>query len=167
MIVVSTFGIERCTATRAERFAVQVLAERQLYTTDTAQYRFLAPFILWPDLDLMVSERHMAIFARVVDATALHLDRNDVGWTAIMLATGLRIEIDAPHVWTIRNHGQTGERGKSANCEQFFVESANLTGSIDKVNLQDPVALSAMGVGICGNLDYEASSGGRRPTNSL
>ena len=28
MIVLSTFGIERCAATRAERFAVQVLADR-------------------------------------------------------------------------------------------------------------------------------------------
>jgi hypothetical protein len=64
----------------------------------------LVPFILWPDLDLVIpGERRVAICARIIDATALHLDRNNVGWSVIMFATGLPIEIDAMHIWKISN----------------------------------------------------------------
>jgi len=45
----------------------------------------------------MIGERGVAIFAGIVDATALHLDRHNVSWSVIVLATSLRIEIDAPN----------------------------------------------------------------------
>jgi hypothetical protein len=46
----------------------------------------------------MVSERGVAILARIVDATTLGFDGNDVGWSVVMEATGLRIKIDATDV---------------------------------------------------------------------
>jgi hypothetical protein len=52
----------------------------------------------------MVGERLVAVFASVVKAATLHLDGNDVGWPAIMLATGLGIEIDAVHFRNNWNH---------------------------------------------------------------
>jgi hypothetical protein len=66
--------------------------------TGTAKNCFLAPFILWPDLSRMVGERRMTIVARIVDATALHLDCDNVGWSVIMFTTRLRIQIDAAHI---------------------------------------------------------------------
>lgn len=102
--MVSTPRIKPLTASRAARFAVHVLVDGQLCATGPAEYCLLVPFILWPDLDLVIGERGVAICARIVDATALHLDRNNVGWSVIMFATGLRIEIDATHIWKISNH---------------------------------------------------------------
>lgn len=61
----------------------------------------MVPFALGPGLDLVIGEGHVAVFAGVVDATTLHLDRNNVSWSVIVFATGLRIEIDATHVGTV------------------------------------------------------------------
>jgi hypothetical protein len=77
----------------------------QFYATGATKNGSLAPFPLGPDLDLMIGERVMTIFASIVDATALHLDRDDVGGPVIVLATGLRIEIDATNFWKGRHHG--------------------------------------------------------------
>ena len=81
-----------------------ILADRQLYTAGAAEYCFLAPFILWPDLNPMVGECCVAILTRIVDATTLHLDRNNVGWPVIVFATGVRVSIDAAHIWKIGSH---------------------------------------------------------------
>ena len=48
----------------------------------------------------MTGELAVAVFARVVDATALHLDGNDVSGSTIVFTAGLRIEIDATH-WVL------------------------------------------------------------------
>jgi hypothetical protein len=98
IIVVSTFWIELRAASLAPRFALHILADRQLYTTGAAKYCSLVPLALWPDLDLVIGERCVAIFARIVNPTTLHLDRNHVGWSAIMFATGLRTEIHSTHI---------------------------------------------------------------------
>jgi hypothetical protein len=62
----------------------------------------MVPFALWPDLDVVIRESGVAILARIVDAATLRLDRNDVGWFVMMDATGLRIKVDASHVWKSR-----------------------------------------------------------------
>jgi hypothetical protein len=105
MIVASTFGIERGAASWATKRTLQVLVDRQLYATGAAEYRLLAPFALWPDFDFMFGQRCVTILARIVDATALHLDRNDVGGSVEVFAPGLRIEIHATHLWKVRSHG--------------------------------------------------------------
>jgi hypothetical protein len=105
MIVASTSRIELGAASWATKLALQVLMDRQLYPTGTTKYRFLAPFALGPDFDFVFGQRRVALLARVVDATALHLDRNDVGGSVEVFAPGLRIEIHATHLWKVRSHG--------------------------------------------------------------
>jgi len=52
----------------------------------------------------MIRECNVTILASIVDATALHLNRNDVSGSVIVLATSLRIKIDAANFWKNRNH---------------------------------------------------------------
>jgi len=104
MIVASTFWIELGAASRATKLALQVLLNRQLCATGAAKYCFLAPFAFWPDLDFVFGKRCVALLARIVDATALHLDRNDVGCSVEVFAAGLRIEVNATHIWKVRSH---------------------------------------------------------------
>jgi hypothetical protein len=96
--------IELCMARWAARAPLHVFQDRQLYATGAAEDCFSGPLIVWPDLDLMIGEHCMAILTRIVDVTALRLDRNDVGWSAIMFATGMRIQVDAVYIWGIRSH---------------------------------------------------------------
>ena len=110
MIVVAASGIELCPTARATIFALHILMDGQLHATGATKNGWLAPFPLGPDLDLMISERAMTILASIVDATALHLDRDDVSGSVIVLATGLRIEIDAANFWKSRQHGLRGKR---------------------------------------------------------
>jgi hypothetical protein len=120
MIVASTSRIERGAASWATKLALQVLVDRQLYPTGTAKYCFLAPFALWPDFDFVFAQRSVAFLARIVDATALHLDRNDVGGSVKMFAPGLRIEIYATHLWKVRSHGT-----KKSSDHQPMVSSSS------------------------------------------
>jgi hypothetical protein len=59
----------------------------------------------------------MTIFARIVNATTFHLDSDDVGGSVIMLATRLRIEIDATHVRMIWKHGANQEKRGRVTCQ--------------------------------------------------
>ena len=93
MVVICAFRIEVCPANRAARFTLHVLADGQLRSAGPAEYCFLVPVTLGPHLDLMIGERSMAILARIVDTTALHLDGNDVSRTPIVFATGIRIKV--------------------------------------------------------------------------
>jgi hypothetical protein len=146
MIVASTSRIELGAASWAAKLALEVLVDRQLYPTGTAKYCFLAPFALWPDFDFVIAQRSVAFLARIVDATALHLDRNDVGGSVKVFAPGLRIEIHATHLWKIRSHGTKKKQRPSANGQQFFVESANLPDAIHEVDLEYPMPLSARSI---------------------
>ena len=143
MIVAAASGIEVLQTCRAATFGIHVLMDGQLYAASAAKYGSLAPFPLGPGLDRMIGERVMTILAGIVNATALHLDRDDVSGSVIVLATGLRIEIDAANFWKSRNHRVLWERGVSTDRQQFFVESAYLPDTINKVNLENPVPLSA------------------------
>ena len=104
MIVISTPRIERLTATWAPGFALHVLLNGEFYAAGTAEYRLLVPLPLWPDFDRVIGECGVTIFAGIVDATALHLDRNNVARSVIVLATSLRIKIDAANLGKSRNH---------------------------------------------------------------
>ena len=83
--------------------------DRQLRTARSTENCLLVPFAFWPDFDLVTGQRDVAIFARIVDAATLHLDRDDVGWSAIMFAASLGIEIDAVHFRKIQSHRQNGK----------------------------------------------------------
>jgi len=52
----------------------------------------------------MVGKGQVAVFASIVKAATVHLDRNNVSRAVIMLATGLRIEIYAMHVRQSEDH---------------------------------------------------------------
>ena len=98
MIVISTPRIERLTATWAPGFALHVLLNGEFCAAGAAEDCLLVPLALRPDFDRMIGERGVAVLARIVDATALHLDCDNVGWSPIMLTTSLRIQIDAAHI---------------------------------------------------------------------
>lgn len=104
VIMVSTPRIELLTANRAARFALHVLADGQLCAAGSAKYRLLVPFALWPNPDLVIGQNKVAIFARIVNPAALHLDRDDVRGSVVMCTTGLGINIDTAHGRRIRRH---------------------------------------------------------------
>jgi hypothetical protein len=104
MIMVSTSRVELLPARWASIVAPHVLQNGQLGPACTAKYCLLVPFTLWPSLDLVIGERGVAVFARIVDTAALHLDGNNVGWPVIVFATCLRVDVDAKHFWKTRNH---------------------------------------------------------------
>ena len=105
--MVSTPGIKLLTANRAERFALHVLADGEFCAAGSASYRRLVPFALRPNLDLVIGESSVAILARIVNTAALHLDRDDVSWSGIVLASGLRIEIHSTYLPISLAHGAT------------------------------------------------------------
>jgi hypothetical protein len=142
MVMISTLGIERRVTKLAARFALHVLADAYLCAAGSTKYCARFPFALEPGIDLMIGEGSVAVFAGIVNAAALHLDRNNVSGSMVMLATSLRIKIHAANFWKSRSHRVHRKRETSTNRQEFFVESANLPGAIDKVNLQDPVPLS-------------------------
>ena len=104
MIVIATAGVELRPASRALGLTPHVLENGQLCTAGAAKNRFPVPFILGPHFDFVTGKGGVTILAGIVDSAALHLDRDNVGGAAIVLATGLRIEIDATHVSEARNH---------------------------------------------------------------
>jgi hypothetical protein len=104
MMVVATSGIELLPTARAATFALQIVMDSQLFPTGATKYGWLTPITLGPNLDRMIGERVMTILACVVDATALHLDGDDVSGSVIVLATSLRIKIDATNFWKSRTH---------------------------------------------------------------
>jgi len=101
MVVVATSGIELLAAIWTRIPAPHVLMDGELSAAGTAKDCFLGPFTLRPHFDRVTGERCVAIMAGVIDRAAFHLDGDDVGGAAPMSATGLRIEIDATHLWKI------------------------------------------------------------------
>jgi hypothetical protein len=110
VVVVATSGIEVLTTTWAATFALHILMNGQRCPAGATKYGSFAPFRLGPYLDRMIGERVMTILASIVDATALHLDRDDVSGSVIVLATGLPIKIDAMNFWKNRHHGGCRKR---------------------------------------------------------
>ena len=106
--MVSAARVEVLAASRASRFAPHVLMYGQLRAAGAAEYRSLMELALRPDLDRVTGECLVAILARIVNAAALHLDRDDIRWAVIVLAACLRIEIDATRAWKIRSHWAPG-----------------------------------------------------------
>jgi len=104
MIVISTPRIERLTATWAPGFALHVLLNGEFCAAGAAEDCLLVPLALRPDFDRMIGERGVAVLAGIVDATALHLDRNNVAWPVIVPAASLRIKIYATNLGNSRNH---------------------------------------------------------------
>lgn len=98
MVVVAAAGVEVPAAIRAARFALHILMYGQLRTAGPAKYCLLLPLALRPHLDRMTSQRFVTILARIIDAAALHLDRDDVCRPVIMLAARLRIQLDSAHI---------------------------------------------------------------------
>ena len=98
MIMFSAPGIEPRSTTRAAGFALHVLSYAQLCPASPAKYRLLLPLALRPHDNRMPRERLVAIFARVIHAAALHLDRDDVRRPVVMVAASLRIQLDAAHI---------------------------------------------------------------------
>ena len=110
MIVFSTPRIEQLPAGWAPGFALPILVDGHLRATGATEYGWLAPLCLGPDVDRVIGKHRVAVFAGEVDATALHLDRNNVSGSVVVLAARLRIKVDATNFWKSGNHGRTGKR---------------------------------------------------------
>jgi hypothetical protein len=110
MIMLSTPRIEQLPARWAPGFALHILVDGHLRATGATEYSWLAPLCLGPDFDHVIGERGVAVFAGIVDAAALRLDRNNVSGSVIVLAACLRIKVEATNFWKSRNHGRTGKR---------------------------------------------------------
>jgi hypothetical protein len=52
----------------------------------------------------MTSERFMAILAGIVDSAALHFYGNNVGRSAVVLASGLGVELNPADLWRLSLH---------------------------------------------------------------
>ena len=102
MIVVLAARVERCVTNHTLKTTIKVLLNGQLGAAGAAENGPVAPFTLRPNLDWMVGESRVAVFARVKRAATPHLDGHDVGWAVIVFAPSLRIEIQASHFDPIR-----------------------------------------------------------------
>jgi hypothetical protein len=91
----------------------------------------------------MIGQRGMAVGAGIEEAATFHLDGDDVGWSVIVPATGLCIEIYAVYSRGSGRHNFSLANKNSADRQQLFVESADFAGAIHEVNLQYPVAFAA------------------------
>jgi len=142
--MVSTPRIERLAAIRAARFALHVLANGQLCAASSTKYRLLVPFVLWPDLGLVIGESRVAILAGIVNPAALHLDRDDVRGSVVMCATGLRIKIDTPHGRRIRRHCANQRTGKITQLSAVL-HRIRRSAALDPRN-ESPVSNAAVGL---------------------
>jgi hypothetical protein len=104
MVMTAASRIELLAATWAARLALHVLMDGQLRATGTTEHCWLIPFNLGPDLEWVIGERSVAIFAGIVNATTLHLDGDNVSGPVIVHALSLRTKIDATNFWKSRNH---------------------------------------------------------------
>ena len=108
--MIAASWIESFPTTGAATLALHILPDGQLCATGATKYGWLVPLPRRPDLDLMIGECGVAILAGIVDVTALHPDRNDVGSAVIMTATSLRVDIDATNLGASRCHRECGKR---------------------------------------------------------
>lgn len=113
MIVFAAAGIKGGAATTTCVAAREVLLDAHFLSADAAQDGEFSPLRLRPDLDGMVSQGIVAVFACVINAAALHLDRNDVESGSIVSAARLRIEIDSENLWAREYHRSTDYRSAS------------------------------------------------------
>jgi len=98
MVVVSASWIEHRATARALVGAFEVLPDGQFHSANPAQDRALVPVASQPDYDFVVGQCVVAVLARIVGATALHLDRDDIHRLVVMIAAGLSIKTDSAHV---------------------------------------------------------------------
>jgi hypothetical protein len=110
MMMIATSRIELRATTRAARITPHVLENGQNCAAGAAKYRFVAPFTLWPHLDLVIGKRAVAILARIIDATTFHLDGDDVTGPPIVYAARLRIDFYSSHLSNRWGHCASNQR---------------------------------------------------------
>jgi hypothetical protein len=92
----------------------------------------------------MISQFNVAIFARVIRFAALHLNCNNVGWPVVVCATRLYVKIDTTYCWSISL--RAGVHNHLSDRKQFFVKPADLASTVDKVDFQNPMPFSTLGI---------------------
>ena len=92
--MIAAAGIEGSAAVETYIATRHVLRNAELAAASAAKHGRLTPLLLRPDLYWMVGQSFVALLAGVVDAAALHPDRNDVESGSIVSAAGLSIEFD-------------------------------------------------------------------------
>jgi hypothetical protein len=78
--------IERRSARRTSRLAIQVLKDGQLSAACAAQNRLLIEFSLRPNPGRMTGLQFVTVEAGIIRPAAVEFDRNDVQLTTIMRA---------------------------------------------------------------------------------
>lgn len=97
--MVSAARVKLCPAHWTGVAAAHVLTNRKLRRAGSAENGALVPFAFRPDRGRMPRERCVAILAGIVNSAALHFDGNDVSRAAVVLATGLGIELNPADLW--------------------------------------------------------------------
>lgn len=110
VIVIAAAGVERRAARRAHRAAFHILPNGHHVLASSAKNSWLVPLRHWPNLNGMIRECHMAIFAGVVHATALHPDGDNVAIRTVMGAARITVEIDSANFRTRGLHSRTHYR---------------------------------------------------------
>jgi hypothetical protein len=98
-IMLAATGIEGRLAPRATRVARHILLDAHLVTTDAAYHGGLSPFGPRPNLDGVIRQRVVAIFAGIVKAATFHFDRDHIEDAAVMDAARLGIQSDPANLW--------------------------------------------------------------------
>ena len=80
----------------------------------------LLPFTLRPDRDSMARELLVAFLAGIVSAATLQLNGDNVVRSVIVLATGLRIEIEAAYVSNNGVHCASRKRKSSIELVTYL-----------------------------------------------
>lgn len=76
----------------------QILSYAQFPSAASAQYSWLVPLAFRPDLDRVIGQRVVTVFAGVVGSAALHPDCDDVFRLAVVGASRLRVEADSADI---------------------------------------------------------------------
>lgn len=98
MVVVAAGGVELGVAMGAARVGIEVSGDGESGAASAAEDGFVVPFECRPELNRMIRECDVAIFAGVEEAAAFHLDGDDVGGAVVVEAACLRVEVEAVDV---------------------------------------------------------------------
>lgn len=95
VVVIAASRIERGVAMRTLGIGSEISSDGKTAVASAAENGVLVPLGTRPGFERMACESVVAVFARVEQAAAAHLDSDDVERRVVVEATGLRVELQA------------------------------------------------------------------------
>lgn len=93
--MISAFRVKIAVTIRTDRSTSEIFRNRQLMSTNSAQYRVCFVFIQIPNLRRMINASGVAFKTRKPIAAAFKFNRNHIHVAMIMRTPGLRVNVNA------------------------------------------------------------------------